>query len=35
MEVWIIEDMNINKEQKLIKLRKQYLIMKQNIYKLF
>ena len=27
----IIENMNINEEQKLIKFRKQHLIMKQNI----
>ena len=27
--------MNINKDQKLIKLRKQHLIMKQKIYKSF
>ena len=29
--VQIIENMNINEEQKLIKFRKQHLIMKQNI----
>ena len=33
--VQIIENMNISKEQKLIKLSKQHLIMKQNILKSF
>ena len=33
--LWDNWDMNINEEQKLIKLRKQHLIVKQSIYKSF